>query len=126
MTGNLEPERHRRRKRPYPDSEHIEGNEAQEDWFETPFPEMLCRSQERIEELCERAEEAELVAERSYRWEEGVACLTWLFSRVRTQNGVAVRIEVLSTFLDEITRFANTGIEPEWLRRARRQMGHSS
>ncbi len=104
---------------PWPDSEHIEG---EVDWLHSRLPDLLVSSQERIEELEQRVHDSELACK---RYEEGLTCLLWLFSRLSTNRGVSVKVLTLTELLEEAARFGSVGVVPEWLETARRQMGFS-
>ncbi len=107
--------------RPYPDSEHISG---QADVFMTELPRLLFESQEKIEELQERVRELEEAELALSRHEEGVLCLIWLIARTMADGGTYMKLAAISEALEEAHRFgAVGGVEPEWLRSARREMG---
>lgn len=88
------------------------------DYFETALPDLLLKQQEVIEEREQRAHEAELAA---LRWDEGVACMQWLISRVGRDTELPT--EVVSGMLGEIVVYANVGRAPEWLKDARESLG---
>ena len=69
---------------------------------------MLLRSQERIEELEERAQDAELALARH---EEASTCLIWILSSC----GKPESYYVLGQMLEEAYRFGVVDVEPGWL-----------
>lgn len=87
---------------------------------ETGLYELLLEQAGIIGELSRESDEH---AMRALRFDEGVACLQWMCSKIERHGPVSIKASAMLQCLDELVAFGSQGKEPGWLKAARREMG---